>query len=144
MMEPADRRLASTPAWAHTAPLIRDFTLENLVALRHEVQDFAVAQGLSDPALYRFVVAVNELTTNAVRHGGGGGRLELRRSGDLLQCCVADGGPGIPADQRHNTTLPPRHAVNGRGLWLARQNADSLDVDSHAAGTVINLTARVA
>ena len=143
MADPVDRH-SRNAADSPSEPLVRDFTLATLVALRHEVEEFAATQGLAEHDLYRFVVAVNELTTNAVRHGGGAGRLELRRSGDTLHCCVSDMGPGIPADQYHDTALPRPHAVNGRGLWLARHNADSFDIDSRAVGTSISLTTRVA
>jgi anti-sigma regulatory factor (Ser/Thr protein kinase) len=73
--------------------LVREFTFDDLRALRHETERFAAGHGLTDLALYRFVVAVNELTTNAVRHGGGAGLLELRLVGAVLQCRVTDNGP---------------------------------------------------
>ena len=66
--------------------LVRDFTHDDLTALRQEIERFAAGHGLADLALYRFVVAVNELTTNAVRHGGGAGVLELRTP---ALCCTA-------------------------------------------------------
>jgi serine phosphatase RsbU (regulator of sigma subunit)/anti-sigma regulatory factor (Ser/Thr protein kinase) len=138
---PVDRRPAPP---AGGGSIVRHFTVTDLVALRHEVEGFAVAHGLADPALYRFVVAVNELTTNAVRHGGGAGRLEVWHSGDLLHCRVTDTGSGIPLGPRRNTEPPPPYAVNGRGLFLARQNAHSFHIDSRDAGTTVSLTARVA
>jgi len=123
--------------------LTRHFTLADLVSLRHEVERYAAGHGLTDLALNRFVVAVNELATNAVRHGGGTGRLELRRTGTVLRCRVTDQGPGIPAGLRIDAPPAPR-AVNGRGLWLVRQIAASLDIDSHPSGTSVTLTTRVA
>jgi len=122
--------------------LVRDFALADLVAVRHEVAEFGAMHGLTDVALYRFVVAVNELTTNAVRHGGGAGRLELRRAGTVLRCRVVDGGPGLPAEPPRVPT-PPR-ALSGRGLWLAQRNTDSIEIDSASWGTSITVTARVA
>jgi anti-sigma regulatory factor (Ser/Thr protein kinase) len=122
--------------------LVRDFAQADLVVLRHDVEDFGAAHGLTDVALYRFVVAVNELTTNAVRHGGGAGRLELRCDGDVLRCRVIDDGPGLATD-RPRTPASPR-ALSGRGLWLAQRNTDSLDIESHPSGTSITVTARVA
>jgi anti-sigma regulatory factor (Ser/Thr protein kinase) len=122
--------------------LVRNFTLAELVAVRHEVEEFGAVHGLTDVALYRFVVAVNELTTNAVRHGGGAGRLELWRAGTVLRCRVVDAGPGLPAE-RPRTPTPPR-ALSGRGLWLAQRNTDSIEIDSRPSGTSITVTARVA
>ena len=123
--------------------LTRAFTLGDLVTVRHQVERYAARHGLGGLALYRFVVAVNELTTNAVRHGGGTGRLELRHTGTVLQCRVADQGPGMPAAPDLDTPPAPR-AVNGRGLWLVRQIAASLDIDSHPSGISVTLTTQVA
>ena len=123
--------------------LVRDFTLDDLAALRDEIERFAADHGLADLALYRFVVAVNELTTNAVRHGGGAGLLELRYVGTVLHCRVVDHGPGMPP-LRHHSAPPAPRALNGRGLWLARKNAASLDIDSHPSGTSVTLTTEVA
>jgi anti-sigma regulatory factor (Ser/Thr protein kinase) len=121
-----------------------DFTRGDLVALRHEVERFAAGHGLADLALYRFVVAVNELTTNAVLHGGGSGRLELRRTGNVLRCRVTDQGPGMAGGGRRGNAGPAPRAVSGRGLWLARQIAVSLDIDSNPLGTSVTLTTQVA
>jgi anti-sigma regulatory factor (Ser/Thr protein kinase) len=126
-----------------TDTLTRDFAVGDLVTLRHEVERYAAGHGLIDLALYRFVVAVNELTTNAVRHGGGTGRLELRRAGRALECRVTDQGPGMPGTPRLDSP-PASRAANGRGLWLVRQVAASLNIDSHPSGTSVTLTTRVA
>jgi anti-sigma regulatory factor (Ser/Thr protein kinase) len=123
--------------------LTSDFGADDLVALRRDVERYAAGHGLAELALYRFVVAVNELTTNAVRHGGGTGRLELRRTGGVLRCRVTDHGPGLPSGRRSDVP-PAQRAVNGRGLWLVRQIAVSLDIDSHPSGTSVTLTTQVA
>ncbi len=115
------------------------FTAEHLVGLRHQVEAFAARHGMTGLALYRFVVAVNELTTNAVRHGGGGGRLELVRDGDRLRCRVVDTGAGMAAGRPPRPAAP--RAVAGRGLWLVRQIADTLDIDTRPTGTSVTLTA---
>ena len=125
-----------------TATLRRDFSRAGLVALRREVTTFATRNGLTDPALHRFVVAAGELATNAVHHGGGSGRLEAWRTGDVLHCRVTDHGPGIPATYRQRTDPPPPRALNGRGLWLARLNTDTMTIESRSSGTTITVTAR--
>jgi anti-sigma regulatory factor (Ser/Thr protein kinase) len=118
--------------------LARDFDRTGLVSLRHEVSRIAERNGLADPARYRFVVAVNEITTNSVRHGGGRGRIQLWRGGDCLYCRVSDSGPGIPGAVLHDRSRPPRDALSGRGLWLARQGCD-LTTDSDGHGTTVTL-----
>jgi anti-sigma regulatory factor (Ser/Thr protein kinase) len=120
----------------------RDFDATELVALRHEVTRIAERSGLADPDRYRFVVAVNEITTNAVRHGGGRGRIELWRTGDYLHCRISDNGPGIPTEVLSNRARPPLDALNGRGLWLARQGC-AFRAESGSAGTTVTLTCPV-
>ncbi|WP_430285336.1 ATP-binding protein, partial [Salmonella enterica] len=46
---------------------------------------------------------VHEVITNAVRHGGGAGRIRLWRDGPQLHCQVIDSGAGIPAERRAST-----------------------------------------
>jgi anti-sigma regulatory factor (Ser/Thr protein kinase) len=134
---PADP--ADEAAMDRTDLLARDFDIRTLVALRHEVERHAQRDGLSGVALYRFVVAVNEITTNAVQHGRGGGRLELWRAGDRLYCRVTDRGPGIPPRYRRIAGPPSPHALSGRGLWLAQQGSRSLTIRSDAEGTSVTL-----
>ncbi|MFI7599395.1 ATP-binding protein [Actinoplanes sp. NPDC049681] len=119
------------------APPVRDFAHEDLDTLRHDVTRFAEHNGLTDPELYRFVLAVHELATNAVRHGGGHGHLKLHRAGHQLRCQISDHGPGIP--YAHPPDRPARDALSGRGLWLA-QHAGDLTWTSDNHGTTVTLT----
>ncbi|MFI7283436.1 ATP-binding protein [Micromonospora chersina] len=87
-----------------------------------------------------FVLAVHELVTNVVRHGGGSGRLRLLRDVVSLSCQVIDHGPG--AD--YAPIALPRPGIPGhRGLWLAQQLTDSLVIDSGPDGTTATVTARL-
>jgi anti-sigma regulatory factor (Ser/Thr protein kinase) len=123
-----------------TETLSRDFTRSDLVALRHDVGEFAARYGLTDLALHRFVVAAGELATNAIHHGGGSGRLEAWCMGDVLYCRVTDQGPGLPATYRQRSDPPSPRALNGRGLWLARCNTDTMTIESRSNGTTITIT----
>jgi anti-sigma regulatory factor (Ser/Thr protein kinase) len=125
-----------------TDVVARDFTIETLVMVRHEVMRWARSHGMTDPPLDRVVVAVNEIATNAVRHGGGTGRLELWRVGDLLYCRVTDHGVGLSPD--HVIQLPPTHTTSGRGLWLAREGSETMTVRREDGATSITLTGRTA
>jgi anti-sigma regulatory factor (Ser/Thr protein kinase) len=123
------------------ALLTTDFDQTTLITTRHLIEQHAERHGLSGLTLYRFVVAVNEVTTNAVLHGGGAGRLELWRSGNHLYCRVTDRGPGIPANHRRpDLPRPPTHAIAGRGLWLARHGSSSLTIERDRQGTTVSLT----
>ncbi|MEW9550388.1 ATP-binding protein [Nonomuraea sp. NPDC050783] len=112
-----------------------EFDHGTLVRVRHEVERVCRLWGLADLTLYRFVVAVNEITTNAVRHGGGHGHLRLWEQGRRLYCRVLDQGPGGAAEPR----LPPPEHPRGRGLWLARNNVERFTLHSDAHGTTIVL-----
>jgi anti-sigma regulatory factor (Ser/Thr protein kinase) len=90
-----------------------------------------------------FLVAVNEIMANAVRHGGGHGRVRLWHGGDLV-CRVDDQGPGFLASSYLNQiTTPASSHAGGRGLWLARHTCDSLAVDSGPSGTTVYISARL-
>src|ERR1700760_3187647 len=85
------------------------FDADRITALRHEVTRCAIAAGLHAQRLEDFVLAVNEIVTNAVRHAGGHGRLRMWLVGPLLNCEVVDEGHGIAAQQDEGTILPPSH-----------------------------------
>ena len=127
-----------TESPARHPSLSRDFELTSLRAVRHQVETWARDNGLTDLPLYRFVVAVNEITTNAIRHGGGRGHLALCRTGDRLHCTVVDTGGGIV--RQHKPNLPQPHVVGGRGLWLAQQGTDEFTMHSTAHGTTVSLS----
>lgn len=119
--------------------LSRTFTRSDVTAVRHAVARAAAGVGMSRRRLDDFVLAINEIITNAVRHGGGQGRLRLWSLGDLLWCEVADRGPGMPRGSGDGSRLPPSFSVGGRGLWLARHLCDTLSIQSGPQGTVIRL-----
>lgn len=75
------------------------------------------------------IVVVSELTTNAMRHGGGTGQLTVWRHGHNLYCQVSDHGPGI-TDPHAGNARPDAAALCGRGLWICRQLATDLIISS--------------
>src|SRR4029077_17915103 len=68
------------------------FTLSDLGQVRRLVGAAANAAALDDTRREDLVLAVDELATNSVCHGGGSGRLEIWRERDRLVCEVSDGG----------------------------------------------------
>jgi anti-sigma regulatory factor (Ser/Thr protein kinase) len=115
-----------------------DFELSTLRWTRHRVNRHAQNNGLAELALYRFVVAINEIITNAVRHGGGTGHLRLWRTHDLLCCRVTDHGTGLPVDYRPRRPEP--HDTSGRGLWLVHRTVDNLTIETRPYGTTVTLS----
>jgi anti-sigma regulatory factor (Ser/Thr protein kinase) len=116
----------------------REFDTAALPAVRHLVAETAAAAGLGPEHVADLVLAVNEIATNSVEHGPGVGRLRMWRTGDGVVAEVYDVGrmavpfPGMVA--------PPPSGERGRGLWLASELSDVLQVWSDAAGTVVRLT----
>lgn len=120
--------------------LWQEFTADHVTDLRHAVRNRAEAAGLTGDALYDFVVAVHELVTNAVRHGGGRGRLLLRRHADTLVCDVADHGGGFPDGVPVRTTPPAADTPGGRGILLAQQLTDTLLISDTSDGVTASVT----
>ncbi|MFI6318949.1 ATP-binding protein [Nonomuraea sp. NPDC050556] len=117
----------------------RSFGPQEVVTVRETVRAEAVEAGLSGHRLDEFVLAVHEVITNAVQHGGGQGKVSLWRDGSMLWCEVADRGPGIPVDRWRVLDPPPFAQPGGRGIWLARRLSDSIHMRNGPRGTTVKL-----
>jgi anti-sigma regulatory factor (Ser/Thr protein kinase) len=115
--------------------LEQPFDAASLVALRSTVAAHADRLGLREETIADVVLAVHELATNAVRHGGGGGRLRMWSTDGCLLCEVSDKGAGFTylKDQQGH---PPLGATGGRGLWIVAQLGEWFDVRTGPDGTV--------
>ena len=85
------------------------------------------------------MVAVNELLTNAVRHGGGTGRVELWRADGSVVCEVVDQGNGAADPSPHR---PSVDEPGGRGLWLAGELTDTIEIQTGPEGTTVRISTR--
>jgi anti-sigma regulatory factor (Ser/Thr protein kinase) len=104
-------------------------------ALRQLMSGCAATAGLAPPRRQDFILAVDEVVTNAVRHGGGRGHVEVWLAGGRLWFRVSDTGPGMstPLPQ-----APPAPTVlGGRGLWIAQRITDELSVVTGTGGTTV-------
>jgi anti-sigma regulatory factor (Ser/Thr protein kinase) len=125
----------------HPISLNQPFDRDTLVSLRSAVAAHAGNLGLKGERLELLVVAVHELATNAVRHGGGSGRLMLWRDGDRVCCQVSDAGPGMGnPDVASWRRLPPVQAEGGRGLYVIQALADEVSVATNGEGTTVTVT----
>jgi serine/threonine-protein kinase RsbW len=126
------------------------FGWADFTRLRRLVAGQCAAAGLTGSRLDDFVLAVHEITANAVMHAGAGGRLVLRRAASGLRCLICDHaleGPGAVAGPvgpvpRARDGSEPTCAESGRGLWLAAQLTDELSITSGPDGTIVSLFIR--
>lgn len=128
-----------------TVPLLTEtFERSQVTRLRHAVASCVGAAGLVGQRLDDFVLAVNELLTNAVRHGGGKGRLRLWRRGDEVVCEVSDHGAGFDGARLSTGARPAADTPGGWGLWLAGKLSDRMEVDTGPGGTTVRISAGLA
>jgi anti-sigma regulatory factor (Ser/Thr protein kinase) len=117
-----------------------DVSLDALGAVRRFVAAHADAI-LSRDRAEDLLLAVNELATNTVRHGGGRGVLRIWRESGALVCEVSDAGrieQPLAGRQR-----PRPGQIGGYGLWLANQLCDLVQMRAFATGGVVRLHMRL-
>jgi len=119
------------------------FDATGLHALRSTVAAHASSLDVAAWQVETLVILASELATNAIRHGGGGGRLRMWHDEDAIFCQVSDEGPGI-VDQSVGFTLPRFDQAHGRGLWICRAIARELVVErgAHGRGAVVTAVFR--
>jgi anti-sigma regulatory factor (Ser/Thr protein kinase) len=115
------------------------FTARDLYSLRAAVVAHASSLGAPPVQVEGLLIVASELATNAIRHGGGGGRLRLWRNHTRLHLEVSDDGPGL-ADPMVGSKPPGPMAAGGRGMWICRQLADDLHITNGPGGTTITAT----
>lgn len=129
-VEPASRSAeASTPG--------------DLAAVRRHVFDASELARLDGERAGGLAVAVNEIVTNAIRHGVPPATITIRLTSSALLVAVHDHGTRFRAPevyaQHRRAERPGLERTSGRGLWLAAQLCDRLDLDTGADGTTVTL-----
>jgi anti-sigma regulatory factor (Ser/Thr protein kinase) len=107
-------------------PLVRDFAAER-----------ARGAGIAAERLGDLVLAINELATNSLRHGGGHGVLRTWEDGGTFFCEVVDG--GRIRDPLAGRSRPSDRHGSGRGLWIVNHLCDLVQVRSSPAGSVVRV-----
>ena len=134
----AERNGPLPPPPAHGVkwlPILGDMAL-----VRQFVTDHAARMGVPAERLDDFILAVNEVATNAVRHGAGHGVLRLWATDRRVVCEITD--PGAATDNFLGFLRADPHAEQGHGLWIARQTCDLLEMRTGASGTTVRLHIR--
>jgi anti-sigma regulatory factor (Ser/Thr protein kinase) len=118
-------------------PEVLPFGLSELSEVRHRVAAAAERAGMDRRGVADLVTAASELAANSVVHGGGSGVLRLwREDGSLLAEVVDRGRIEEPLVGR---LRPGVTQEGGRGLWLANQLCDLVQIRSGATGTTVRL-----
>jgi anti-sigma regulatory factor (Ser/Thr protein kinase) len=96
--------------------------------------------GLPPGRLDDLVLAVNEVATNAIRHGAGNGQVRVWRDEQYLVCEVSDSGHA--SDAVFGYVPPSPYSEGGHGLWITRQLCDLVEIRSVPTGTTVRLYLR--
>jgi anti-sigma regulatory factor (Ser/Thr protein kinase) len=114
------------------------FDSDRLAELRSLVAAEGARAGLSSGQIDNLVVAVNEVATNSVTHGGGTGVARLWREGRAIVCDISDAGTII--DPLVDRTRPSEAAGDRRGLWTVNGLCDLVQVRSSPEnGSVVRM-----
>ena len=114
------------------------FAGDGLHAVRRMVRDAADAVSLSPGRIADVELAVHEVARNSLTHGGGTGHLGVWSEPEALICEITDA--GRIADPLVGRLAPDPTADQGRGLWLAHQLADLVQIRSSPAGTTVRIS----
>jgi anti-sigma regulatory factor (Ser/Thr protein kinase) len=110
---------------------------EHLRGLRRAVEHRAANLGLGAERVTGIVLAVDEVACNSIRHGGGSGTAWIWHRGPALVCEVSD--RGRVTDPLAGRVRPDADQPGQRGLWLANQLCDLVQIRSNADGTTVRL-----
>ena len=104
-----------------------------------DAREFAVRTaaglGLNGARLDDLALAVAELTTNSVLHGGGRGVIRVWAEDGRMACEVRDG--GRLSDPLAGSRPPPSERPGGRGLLMVHQLSDLVRTHTAPDGTAI-------
>ncbi len=115
----------------------RPFGRGDLAELRADIVAHATALGAPPDRAEDLALAVHEVAANSLEHGHGLGSLDIWRQDDALLCEVRDVG-------RIDDPLVGRREIEwdderGRGLWMANQLCDLVQIRSGRRGTTIRI-----
>jgi len=116
--------------------------LDDLPELREDVRALARSYGVSERRVDDLVLATNELASNTVRHGGSDGVVEIWIRDGSIWCEVNDS--GRIDDPYVGRRRPATHDTGGRGVWIAHQVCDLVQVRSSSNGTRIRIRMAIA
>ena len=108
-----------------------------LGTVRRFTMQHATDAGLTDVQVADLVLVVNEIATNSLRHGGGSGVLRMWQENGSVIAEVSDN--GYVSQALVGRVKPTVQRENGRGMWLANQLCDLVQLRSSPEGTVVRM-----
>jgi anti-sigma regulatory factor (Ser/Thr protein kinase) len=133
LLSPFDVPLPPPPS----AAAVLGFDRRSLQLVRSTTAGLGEEAGLEAERTEDLVLAVNEMATNSLRHGGGRGVLRMWRDAGSLVCEVRDG--GRIEDPLVGRRVPRPGQVGGWGVWTAHQISDLVQLRSGHDGTVVRI-----
>jgi anti-sigma regulatory factor (Ser/Thr protein kinase) len=113
------------------------FGVESLHDVRELAARAAADAGFDAARAEGLVLAVNEVATNSVRHGGGHGVASCWHASGSVVCEVRDA--GRVEDPMLGRIRPSLARSGGRGHWMANRLCDLVQVRTFAHGTTVRL-----
>lgn len=126
-------RLPNHPAGADAF----EFDRNGLADVRRRVERVAAEAGIARAGIADLVAAASELAANSIAHGGGRGILRTWRELDRLVVEFKD--RGRIEEPLAGRLRPSLTQEGGRGLWLANQLCDLVQIRSGSLGTTVRL-----
>ncbi|RBY79473.1 sensor histidine kinase [Blastococcus sp. TF02-09] len=124
-----------------TPPALAADDVTDFIALRRAVRAHLAAVDGPPDLLEDFQLAVDEMTSNGIRHGRRPVSLRLWTAPGTVVCTIRDAGAG-PSDPFAG--YGPAHgedlSAGGMGLWLARQLCDHVALRAGERGNSVRLT----
>lgn len=127
------------PAPPETAIKLR-FGPGQLAKVRGFVSRHGGGAGLHAERVDDLVLVANELATNSMLYGGADGTVRIWPDADTVICEVRDA--GVIQDPLVGRVPPGTAQQGGRGLWMANQLCDLVQVRSSVMGTVVRVHIR--
>jgi anti-sigma regulatory factor (Ser/Thr protein kinase) len=113
------------------------FDVSGLAAVRVLTRDMGARGGLSPDRISDLALAVDEVATNSIRHGGGTGVMRIWIDDHAVVCDVRDA--GRLDDPLVGRRCPSPDQIGGHGMWLVNQLCELVQIRSSMAGTIVRL-----
>ncbi|KRE52596.1 sensor histidine kinase [Phycicoccus sp. Soil748] len=123
--------------WVDVVVAHRSFGDGDYAAVRRDVAAHASSAGVGADRCDDLVLAVHEVAVNSVRYGSGVGELRIWHQDEALVCEVR--GRGQISDPMTGRRRPSQEVSRGRGLWMANQLCDLVQVRSGSTGTTVRI-----